>query len=182
MKHAFLLVSAVFLSACEATPPVHWVVGGASLEIPHARWVRGEGTVDITADGMVFVDGDHQLDIDRAGRVFDLDAEPVALLEPDGRLIGPDDAPLGVVGSMHASLPGRSTAWITVTENGEVITYDDDGQRSGMGVWVGGCGVSARTHQVCTLVTHLIAMKLRDRSSDSDGLASRGDGMGVRMR
>lgn len=105
-------------------------------------------------DGRVLVDGSHSFSIDRIGRVFEPDNSPIALLLSDGRLIGKDDVLLGTVGLHNASLPGRARAWLTVGDRGDVILYDDEGERRSAGAWTG-CGAAIRT---CTLVTHVIAI------------------------
>jgi hypothetical protein len=93
--------------------------------------------------------------IDRAGRVFEPDHDPIAVLQADGAVIGRDDAALGIVGLRNASLPGNTTAWLTVGPQGEVIRYDEDGDRHPEGGW-SGCETAPRT---CTLVTHLIDLE-----------------------
>ena len=113
--------------------------------------------VDVLPDGRVLANGEHELTLDRAGRVYDRDLQPIALLEPDGRLMGPGDVPLGTVGALHAGRPHDTYAWLSVMPVGEVIRYDEDAERTTYGVWMG-CGYSARTNQVCTLIVHLIAM------------------------
>jgi hypothetical protein len=168
MKSGLLWIAAPLLGACSIGPPAHWAHGGAAVEVPRARWVHDRTIVDVMPDGHVLVDGDHQLTIDRGGRVFDLDNEPIALLEPDGRLMGPDHRALGVVGALHASPPNEAVAWLTVAPNGEVIRYDAEGDRFPDGVWTG-CGDSSRTHQVCTLVTHLFALRARAQERGAGG-------------
>jgi hypothetical protein len=141
--------------------------------------MRGDSVAEITPDGRVIVDGSHSFSIDRTGRVFEPDNSPIALLEPDGRLIGKDDVLLGVVGLHNASLPGHTQAWLTVGEHGEVITYDDEGERHASGAWTG-CGQAVRT---CTLVTHVIVMATtRRRGNVGVGMgfgAGMGSGFGV---
>jgi len=181
-----ILLTALCLGgvACSSSPPAHWAQGGAQLEIPKARWVIGTATVDLIPDGKILINGEHELTIDRGGRVYDEDSQAVALLEPDGRLVGPDDEPLGVVGAMHASRPGEQNAWISVAPSGEVVSYDDEGERHLAGVWIG-CNASPRTHQVCTLVTHLLAMRMKATSErgDSSGVSfGIGVGVGVPIR
>ncbi len=178
-RFLFAPAAALLVSACAATPPAHWAQGGTALDLPHARWTRGDAIIDVMPDGKVYVDGEHELSIDRGGRVFDPSAEPIALLEPDGRLVGNDDTPLGLVGAMHASLPGQANAWLTVLEHGEVVRYDDEGERHGFGIWAG-CDGSARTHQTCTLVSHLLGLRVLAR--ESRGRVSIGVGVGVGAR
>jgi hypothetical protein len=180
MRGLFLIaVAGLALSACSSHPPATWAPGGSPVEIPRARWQRGSSAADIMPDGRVLVDGSHSFSIDRAGRVFEPDNSPIALLEPDGRLIGKDDVLLGVIGMHNSSLPGRTQAWLTVGEQGEVILYDDEGERRSAGTWTG-CGQALRT---CTLVTHVIAMatvRQRGNVGIGFGIGSRmGGGMGT---
>jgi hypothetical protein len=175
----FIITVAGFaLSACAAAhPPANWLPGGSPVELPQARWTRGSSIADIMPDGRVLVDGEHSFSIDRVGRVFEPDNAPIALLEPDGRLIGKDDVLLGVIGTHNASLPGQTRAWLTVGEQGEVILYDDEGERRSAGVWTG-CGKAVRT---CTLVTHVMAMAtVRRRGNVGLGFGI-GSGMGAGM-
>jgi hypothetical protein len=163
MKRALLLaVSSLGLVACAAKPPANWTKGGAPLDVIPSRWVRGDAMIEITPDGKVMLNTEHLLSVDRGGRVFDGDAQPVALLEPDGRVIGPDDKSLGFVGAWSASRPDESIAWLAVMSSGEVVRFGEQGERTPMGVWVGGCAYSLRAHQLCTLVTHLLATRLQE--------------------
>jgi len=177
---ASLALALLASPACSATPPANWARGGAPLDLPRARWVLGPNTVDVMPDGQVLLNGEHEWSVDRGGRVFDPDGQPIALLEPDGRVVGPDDKPLGVVGALHASLPGQETAWLSVAPSGQVIRYDEeDGDRLGFGVWAG-CNVSPRAHQTCTLVSHLLALRLREREREGGGPGiSVGIGVGI---
>src|SRR6185295_217799 len=86
------------LAACRAQPPPNWGQGGTPLDIPRARWTRGDKLIDLMPDGKVLGDGDHLFTIDRAGRVYQPDNEPVAVLQADGRLLGKDEALLGKIG------------------------------------------------------------------------------------
>jgi hypothetical protein len=188
MKRALLLgLSPLLFIGCTPRPPAHWAQGGSPLDIPRARWVRGDASIEIAPDGRVLVNGEHQLTIDHAGRIFDIDAHPVALSERDGRLIGPDDKPLGMAGVWSASLPGEASAWLSVLPSGEVVRYGDDGVRTSMGAWVGNCMASASAHQTCMIVTHLLGMKLKDERpyyrgynpGYSPGLGGPGVGIGL---
>ncbi|HZF52499.1 MAG TPA: hypothetical protein VE093_27780 [Polyangiaceae bacterium] len=159
------------LPACAAMPPSKWAEGGARLELPRARWALVELAVDLLPDGTIWVNSEHVLTLDSAGRVINPDKEPVAMLMPDGRLLGKDDEPLGVVGSLHASMPDEANAWLSVLPTGEVIRYIDDGERMNFGAWLG-CNVSPRAQQSCTLVTHLLGMRIKeeqDRLRASNG-------------
>ncbi len=144
---------------CGGAPPAHWARGGAYLEIPRARWAHGYSTIDILPDGKVMVNGDWEISVDRSGRVFDTDADPIALLEPDGRIIGTGNASLGWMNDFHAARAGDKYAWLSVLPTGEVVQYDEDGDRQSAGVWIG-CNGTPRSHLVCTLVTHVLALRL----------------------
>jgi len=142
-------------AACAAHPPPNWASGGSSLEIPRARWTRdGEHLFDIMPDGRVLADGEHVFTIDRAGRVYEPDNDPVAVLQPDGRLLGKDEAMLGKIGIRNASPPGREIAWLTVGERGEVVHFDEDGDAHPDGYFQG-CGPAVRA---CTLTAHMVAL------------------------
>ncbi len=171
-RHAPILL--LSLLGCSATPPPHWSEGGAPLLLADARWDRdGEDSVLIGMNGEVTEDGSLLFVIDRAGRVVDESHEPVALLTPAGELLGTDRSFLGRVGVVNASPPHGETAWLTLKADGTVIRYDEDGERSMDGRWQGCNGARQR---VCTLVTHLIA--LRGYRAPSSGV-SVGVGIGV---
>ena len=144
------------------------------LQIPTARWSRGDTTVDIRPDGKILVDNDPELAIDAAGRVFETDGDPIAVLQPDGQLVGEDNVSMGYVGPVSATFPGSDHAWFTIGSRGEVVRYDTDGDHSQDGVWQGCAGPGFRA---CTLVTHLVLMReLRRRPHVGIGI---GFGMGV---
>jgi hypothetical protein len=105
-------------------------------------------------DGRVLANGEHLFTLDAAGRVFDRDNDPIALLEQDGRLIGKDEANLGMVGLRNASPPGVEFAWLTIDDAGTVVRFDPEGAPHPDGAW-SGCGPALRT---CTLATHVIAL------------------------
>ena len=162
MKRALLLgFSTLLFLGCTPRPPANWAQGGSPRH-PARPLVRGDASIQIAPDGRVLVNGEHQLTIDCGGRIFDVDAHPVALSERDGRLVGPDDKPLGVAGVWSASLPGETIAWLSLLPSGEVVRYGDDGVRTSMGAWVGNCMASAPAHQTCMIVSHLLGMKLKD--------------------
>jgi hypothetical protein len=160
-----LVVMAFGLMACEPRPPLHWGQGGTRLDIPRARWTRGGHLIDIMNDGRVLIDGEHTFSLDVAGRVFDPEGEPIALLEDDGHIVGKDEAALGRIGIQNAALPGRDVAWLALSDKGEVVLFDNDGDGHPDGGWES-CGAAVRT---CTLVTHLIALKesLQEQNSPS---------------
>lgn len=170
---AALLASA--LMGCQAHPPAHWVQGGSRLDIPRARWSTGDSVLDVMPDGKVLGDGVHLFTIDVAGRVFDVDNDPIALLEMDGRLVGKDDANLGKVGLRNASPPGVDFAWLTLEDTGAVIRFDPEGGPHPDGSW-SGCGPALR---MCTLVTHLIALSQTRGRGGSRVRVGLGFGMGT---
>lgn len=139
---------------CQAHPPAHWVQGGTRLDLPRARWSRGDVVIDLMPDGRVFGNGEHLFTIDAGGRVFDLENEPIALLEGDGQVVGNNDASLGRVGLRNASPPGVEAAWLTIEETGAVVRFDPEGGPLHDGFWAG-CGAALRT---CTLATHVLAL------------------------
>jgi hypothetical protein len=147
------------LGACAPGVPANWARGGAMLDVPRARWVVGTAVVEVFPDGRIVMNDEDEMTVDRGGRVFDPGHEPVALLEPDGRLVGPGDKPLGNVGVLHASRAEEANAWLSVMPTGEVVRYGDDGERATLGVWIG-CNQSYSAHQTCTLISHLLAPKI----------------------
>lgn len=175
---ALVLVAStlVTLAGCTPPPPRSWQGGGTALVIPQAQWILGEDAVQLTRNGDVIADGDKILSIDTAGRVYDEDGDPVGVLERDGTFIGSDDEPLGMVGSVRASLPEEGFAWITLEPNGQVIRFDEEGGRYPFGAWFG-CGKDPRSLQACTLVTHAIGLRMRKRARQ-DGPSF---GLGIRV-
>jgi len=169
-----LVVMAIGLMACEARPPVHWGQGGTRLDIPRARWTRSGHLIDIMNDGRVLTDGEHAFSLDVAGRVFDPAGEPIALLEDDGKLVGKDDAALGRIGVQNAALPGQEVAWLALSDRGEVVLFDGEGDTHPDGGWEG-CGPAVRA---CTLVTHLVALKESQREQSGPSV-SVGIGFGM---
>jgi hypothetical protein len=125
------------LAGCAAQPPAHWQRGGAQLVVPRARWVYGELAVELDAEGRVLINGEHELNVDSAGRVYDADNRPIALIETDGRVAGVDDVPLGWVGAYQAMRVGESDAWLVLTRTGELVRITDDGESRPFGVWLG---------------------------------------------
>lgn len=159
---AWAALLACSLTSCQAHPPIHWAQGGSRLDIPRARCSQGDGVIDVMPDGRVLGNGDHLFTIDAAGRVFDRENDPIALLEMDGRLVGKDDVDLGRVGLRNASPPGVDFAWLTLDETGTVVRFDPEGGPHPSGAW-SGCGPALRT---CTLVTHVIALsQMRGRNA-----------------
>jgi hypothetical protein len=170
---AVLALSLFGVVACSSAPPPHWATGGAPLAIQPAAWrTASGGTVELHPDGKVFVEGSESFSLDRAGRVFDSDNEPVAILLPDGNLVGTDDVYLGRIGLANASPPGRDTAWVAVLPDGSVLRFEPDGERSSDGAWQGCAGAA---HRACTLITHLVEL---DRAARSRGAVFVGFGVG----
>ena len=164
---------ALALLGCTPQEPPSWPQGGAALSIQPARWDRGdEDPIEIRANGEVVEDGDVLFVIDRVGRVVDPDYEPLAILLPDGRVIGTDDRLLGQVGITNAAPPWTGTAWLALMPDGAVTTFDADGDREFAGRWRGCSGAGLRT---CTLVTHLVALR-NYRSAPETGV---GFGIGI---
>jgi hypothetical protein len=155
----FILVSVIGLGACAPSVPANWARGGARLDVPRARWVVGNSVVELLPDGRVMMNNDLQMSVDRGGRVYDTSDDPAALLEPDGRVVGPGEKLLGNIGILHAARPDEANAWLSVLPTGEVVRYGENGERDSLGVWIG-CTQSYLTHQTCTLVSHLLAPKI----------------------
>ncbi len=166
-----LAAAALFALGCTPNPPVRWETGGAPLMIAPARWDRaGDDSIEITRDGQVLEDGDLLFVIDRAGRVVDEDYEPLAVLLPDGHVAGTDNRLLGRVGMNNAAPPGSAAAWLAIMPNGQVVYFDEEGDREDRGVWHGCSGPQQRT---CTLVTHVLWVRdwlRRPRSGVSVGV------------
>jgi hypothetical protein len=154
MRAVYWAALAVLASGCSAHPPPNWAQGGAPVDIPRARWDRGGRLIDIMPDGHVLLDGGLVFSIDRAGRVFEADNDSIAVLQPDGHLVGNDGNALGTIGIRNASPPGQNVAWLSIGDHGEVTHFDTDGDQHPDGLW-NGCGPAVRT---CTLVTHIVSM------------------------
>jgi hypothetical protein len=175
VRSFWLIAFAAAVFGCTPQEPPRWAEGGARLVLPNAHWQRGdEDTIEIRSNGHVLEDGDLLFVVDRVGRVVDDDFEPVALLFPDGRVAGPDDYLLGHVGVSNAAPPGRTEAWLAVMPDGNVVYFDEDGERNSGGRWSGCSGAALRT---CTLVTHMVALRSYLRQANSG--VSVGVGIGV---
>src|SRR5262249_44477786 len=169
------LVPMLALAACHSAPPPNWAQGGSPLDIPRARWTRGDKLIDLMPDGRVLGDGEQLFTIDRAGRVYQPDNEPVAVLQADGRLVGKDEALLGKRGIRNSSPPGKDIAWLSIGPRGEVVRFDSEGDAHGDGGWVG-CDPMVRA---CTLITHIVSLvESRSRRSPMYGPGI-GVGIGV---
>jgi hypothetical protein len=147
---------ALLLTGCAAALPPGWAAGGARIGVPSARWLRGDSTYEVRTDGKVLVDGDAIFGIDTAGRVFEIDGESIAVLQPDGHLVGRDHAEMGSVGPVSATFPGSDHAWFTIGSNGQVVRFDGEAPATPDGAWMGCQGAALRT---CTLVTHVVLLR-----------------------
>ncbi|HEY4117233.1 MAG TPA: hypothetical protein VGM56_05235 [Byssovorax sp.] len=166
------------LSACMPSPPPRWAEGGALLDMPRARWVFGEVTVEVDGDGDVKINGSQRFKIDRAGRVYDDFATPVALLDERAHLAGPNHVDFGTVGTDTAALPGEARPWIELLPSGEVARFDEHGARHPFGQWYGGCRANPSTRQTCTLITHLMGLRFRNGRFEPGGGATISFGFG----
>ncbi|MGC4090724.1 MAG: hypothetical protein QM756_23200 [Polyangiaceae bacterium] len=170
-------VSAIALitlaAACSPSEPPHWPEGGAALQIPTARWQQGDDPIEIRPNGEVLQDGSLVFVIDRVGRVADAEYDPMAILLPDGHLVGTDDQYLGQLGVTNAAPPWSQQAWLSVSAEGRVVAFDSDGDRTSLGRWEGCEGAALRT---CTLVTHLLALKRHRTRPSGPGI-----GLGIGM-
>lgn len=164
-----------FALGCSPKEPPNWPQGGAPLTIPAARWLRGDSdAIEIRPDGQVLEGGDVVFVIDRVGRVVDAEYDPVAVLLPDGRLVGTDDQLLGQLGITNAAPPWSDQAWLAVMPDGTVTGFGSDGDRSALGRWQGCTGPALRS---CTLVTHLLMLR-HHRTAPPSGVHF-GVGMGL---
>jgi hypothetical protein len=141
---------------CSSTPPPHWVQGGAPLVLGQAYWDRDGDIYEIRPDGQVVNDKDVIFEIDQAGRVFFEDGDPIAILLPNGKLVGENDVSMGEVGAVSAAFPGQVYAWLSLHPSGTIIRYDSDGNEYRDGKWTGCEGPMKLT---CTLVTHVVAYR-----------------------
>jgi hypothetical protein len=150
------LISVLGAASCHQSPPPRWSEGGALLAIPQARWERDREVIEIRANGEVWADDDLVFVIDRVGRVYDADREPLAVLEPHGQLIAKGDQSWGHVGYQNASAPQSTEAWLSVSKDGTVRYFDSEGDETLAGRWQGCEGPTLPT---CTLVTQLFTMQ-----------------------
>lgn len=172
-----LPIAVLLLAACENPPPAGWAKGGAPLVIKPMSWKTGAGEdVAVTEDGKVTTDGDLIFTIDRAGRVYDEEKEPLALLLPDGTIEGSEQTHLGQIGVTNAAPPGGGNAWLAVLPDGHVVHFDQDGERSADGVWRGCDGPQ---HRTCTLVSHLYTLHRVAAASRGNPTFGVGIGVGV---
>ena len=167
------LLAVLAASACGGSkPPARWAEGGAPLHLVSAQWQHKGELVDLQVRGgftEVVIDGDVEWVIDRVGRLYDQDQKPVAVLEADGRLVGKKDELLGIVGSSYAAQPGRASAWLALSPEGDLIKYAADGAAQPAGRWVG-CNVSVYARHACLLVAYAILWD-EEGASNSGGAA-----------
>jgi hypothetical protein len=173
---------AITLASCAGpTPPARWAYGGTRLDLPAARGMYDGDPIEIRPLGpdyaQVLVDGDVELHIDRIGRVYDRYKRPIALLEADGRLVGMDEEPLGMVGAAHAALPRSPNAWLSLDPRGVVIQYGVDGTPAAIGQWFG-CNGSPFSLQACLLVSHVLHYEAGEARTSGTGPAI-GVGLGI---
>jgi hypothetical protein len=148
---------ALLTTACADRPPPGWATGGSPLAFANASWRNGEGTyIELRADGRVVANGGLLFVLDRAGRVYDSQNEPVAMLMRDGNIAGVNEQHLGRIGVTNASPPRGRVAWLSVLPDGRVIHFEPDGERTTDGLWLGCNGAQFRT---CTLVTQLVTLE-----------------------
>jgi hypothetical protein len=122
-----------------------------------ATWERpNEPSIDLLPDGRVLLDGALLWRIDGSGRVTDSHQDPVALLEPEGGVWGPDHKRFGGVEATSAAPPDSGYAWLTMGPDGRMTRYTTDGDAYDAGVWRGCDGAAQRT---CMLVSHLITLQ-----------------------
>jgi hypothetical protein len=175
-----LIFIGAFVSACrDPSPPPRWQEGGARLVLGDAKWFTEGGTIEVLARGYVLFSGRLVFVIDRVGRVVDADYAPVALLMPDGELIGTDSTDLGRIGLRNGAPPDQETAWFTIKEDGEVTFFDRSGERLDAGHWT---GCDERMLRTCTLVSHLAFLRAARRQRPMGpgyGPGMMGPGMGI---
>ena len=162
------------LAACTPPPPPRWATGGATLTLVAARWPgAAQESVELHSDGRVFEGGELVFVLDSVGRSVDSDYEPVALLFPEGELVGAGGVNWGHVGYRNAAPPRALGAWLSVLPDGKVVYFDFDGERHFGGQWQGCEPVAVRA---CTYVTHLFAM--RDYQRELNSRVTVGIGLG----
>lgn len=174
---ALLGLASVVAVGCATRPPPRWAEGGAALTLARAHWEPAPTTaIDLLPDGRVLVDSEVFWTIDTAGRVYDADREPVALLEQEGGLLGTDRKRLGGVGVDSAAPPDSGYAWATLAPDGRVTRYNSDGSSYNLGGWRGCEGPAQRA---CMLVTHLWVLREQQRSSPPGVGVGVGVGIGI---
>jgi hypothetical protein len=152
------LVTCAIVGCAGDKPPARWAEGGAPLHLVAAQWQFKGDPVDVRSRGdyaEILIDGDVEWVVDRVGRLYDKNQRPVAVLDADGRLVMAKDQLMGVVGSQYATKPGRGSAWLSLTPEGDVVKYGLDGRQELAGRWVG-CNVSVYARQACLLASYVI--------------------------
>ena len=145
------------LLGCAPSAPPRWAEGGSALVIAPARWERGDDdTIEIQANGRVLEGGTLRFVVDRVGRVSDEDYDALAVLLPDGNVVGTDERALGYVGLNNATPPMADQAWLSLQPDGGVLFFQPNGDRSPLGKWTGCDGPNRRT---CTLVTQMFLVQ-----------------------
>jgi hypothetical protein len=91
----------------------------------------------------------------------------------DGNVVGTDNRAFGYVGVSNAAPPWSRNAWLALMPDGAVTLFLEDGERRFGGRWTGCAGAARR---VCTLVTHLVALKGHQRP---DSGVTFGVGIGI---
>ncbi|MBK8255780.1 MAG: hypothetical protein IPK82_24320 [Polyangiaceae bacterium] len=167
MKRAAFIAAMGALVGCSSTlPPPGWQKGGAVLWVPTAAWRVSWLNVDLAQDGSVYMNGTLSFQIDAVGRVIDANGDPVALLQPDGKLIGTMGEDMGSVGPTTAAESGSAYATLAILPSGEVVHFEGGPQTTSRGGWTG-CGVYAPSLQACMLVTHLISTRFPPRAPNT---------------
>jgi hypothetical protein len=126
------------------------------LQLGDAQWTREDEVIELKSDGSVIEDDDVLFRVDRVGRVYEEDGDPMGILLPTGDLVGENNVSLGEVGAVSAAPPGAAFAWLSLARDGSVIRYSEDGDRVADGQWAGCRGPVLPT---CTLVTHVVAYR-----------------------
>ena len=154
---ALTVCAALTLCACAHPLPPHWAEGGAPLELKAAHWDRNDDDpVDIDPQGRVLEGGTLRFQLDRTGRITDDEGDPVAILFPEGDVVGPANQYFGRVGVANAAPPHANTAWVAVLPDGGVMRFADDGERIPDGRWI---GCEGAMHRTCTLISHVMLLR-----------------------
>jgi len=175
-----MLSLALGLFGCASTPPAGWAEGGRATALVPLRWVNGAYVIDVDAEGNIYENGELRFSVDPHGRVYDAENAPVALLDEQGYVHGPDARPMGWVGGYETILPGGEHNWLVLHQGGYLIRYDEEEAGTPMGVWLG-CTDPARM-QTCMLVSHVVAMELRARARGASPRVGIGLGLGFGIR
>lgn len=143
--------------SCSHPPPPHWAEGGTPLRIAIAHWDRADDEpVEMDAQGRVFEGAVLRFVVDRVGRITDDEGEPIAIVFPNGQIVGTSNQYLGRVGVANAAPPHGDWAWLAIMPDGTVTRFVNDGDRQLDGRWRGCDRGNLRT---CTLVSHLFLLR-----------------------